>query len=61
MVTLNAQNQIKESSDTLSVKLINTKVTGDDLVDYLHYTSSKHFHDPNAPRFLLYDQQRKLA
>lgn len=59
----NAQNQIKESSDTVSMnmKLLHSRVQGNDLVDYLHSTTSKHFHDPNAPRFLLYDQQRKIA
>lgn len=61
VLKVNAQRQVVEQTDTSSMKLIHTRTKGHHLIDYLHATTSKHFQDPIAPRFLLYDQQRKIA
>lgn len=54
-----AQNQ--NDPEEVSLKIINTETPGIEIVEDFHETTSKHFHDPQAPRFLLYDQQRQIA
>jgi len=61
VLTAKAQDEKKSASDSVSLRLVHTKSKGNDIVDFLHATTSKHFHDPKAPRFLLYDQQHKIA
>lgn len=56
---MSAQDQ--DNPENISLKLISTKTPGLDIVDDLKSATSKHFHDPQAPRFLLYDQKREVA
>lgn len=57
----NIQAQDQNDLDNITLKLISTKTPGIEIVEDFHSTASRHFHDPKAPRFLLYDQQRKIA
>jgi len=53
--------QATSQLDSISFKLLGTRTPGIEIVDYFHSTTSPHFQDPKAPRFLLYDQQHKVA
>lgn len=55
----NAQSQ--SDSDDISLSIISTKNPEINIVEDFHSTASQHFHDPKAPRFLLYDQKREIA
>lgn len=55
------QEKSIDSLSNNSIRIINTKSSDHEIIKHLHNTTSKHFHDPNAPRFLLYDQQRKIG
>lgn len=57
----NAQEEKANPVDSVSMKIIHSRVPGVDIIDFLRSTTSKHVHDPNPPRFLLYDQQHKVA
>ena len=55
-VSLKAQETVGESITILSIKDDSTEI-----VEAFKETESEHFADPKAPRFLLYDQKRKVA
>lgn len=50
-----------QENDDVTIKILDTKKPGIEIVDDFHETASQHFHDPKAPRFLLYDQKNKVA
>lgn len=58
---IGAKAQEQNDPEVVSLKIISTQTPGIEIVEDFHSTTSKHFHDPKAPRFLLYDQQRKIA
>lgn len=53
--------QEQTDPDEITLKIISTKDKGISIVEDFHETMSKHFRDPKAPRFLLYDQKREIA
>ncbi|TWP30559.1 hypothetical protein ETU09_00730 [Apibacter muscae] len=54
-----AQNPI--DSTEVSLSIINTEKSDLEIVKDFHRTASPYFKDPKAPRFLLYDRQKKVA
>lgn len=55
-LAVNAQETVGES-----ITILSTKDDNAEIIEAFKETESKHFSDPKAPRFLLYDQKRKVA
>lgn len=58
---INVKAQSENEPEDVSLKIVSTKTPGIEIIEDFNSTASQHFHDPKAPRFLLYDQKREIA